>query len=242
MQSRCYSPIERRGRRKSSLSPVASGARKSQDCRILRHNAHCTTARCSGDGDVGANERAKKAGRSAGGIDRLAHLRALRSRQSRDRRTSQTRYARTHARTSRFRTQLSIFPRLRRRDRVRLVCGWNARPRTEGCSSSDGCARYDVLRVNAGAGPHVPAPPRHFNRRRSANRDEPPVTSVVSYQLTVNGGCARSFISCDARRRLLKARASPADRSERRRFAGMSHRGERYVSRWEMENEVGGSL
>lgn len=25
------------------------------------------------------------------------------------------------------------------------------RPRTEGCSSSDGCARYDVLRVNAGA-------------------------------------------------------------------------------------------
>lgn len=68
--------------------------------------------------------------------------------------------------------------------------------------------------ASSGAGPHVPAPPRHFNRRRSANRDEPPVTSVVSYQLTVNGRAdaaraALSAVTCVAGETFKSAR-SPA--------------------------------
>lgn len=43
---------------------------------------------------------------------------------------------------------------------------------------------------------------RHFNRRRSANSGEPPVTSVLSYQLySERPQCARSLISYDAGRR-----------------------------------------
>jgi len=135
-----------------------------------------------------------------GGID-SQHPRtheSSRSRQSRGTGRFANAYTCTHANVHRVPARgLSIFERSAK---VLLVVG--ERMSQTRVWPSSGCARYDVLRVNAGPATARAGAARHFNRCRSANSGEPPVTSVLSYQLnSERPRCARSLISRDARRR-----------------------------------------
>jgi len=96
--------------------------------------------------------------------------------------------------------------------------------------SPSGCTRYDVLRVNARSALARAGAARHFNRHRSTNRSEPPVTIVLSYQSTGNGRAARaSFVpSCPLRAPPASFSKMRAPRRDARGLAASDENRERF--------------